>query len=201
MKLRIILIFLLCPLGVNAMDLGTSFGVGDGTYLMSFHGSFRGQRFLKDLELGIGGRYTAFFGSDYTTNPVIDTEQEIIIQNPMVHAVNISFFSSYKLTNSLMMGFNIDLLGLSFGPARPSSDFSNGFDGSPTQLNIFKGASNDEGTLNSEFWLGYLVSSKILLKAGFAHFVGEYETTQSQTDGNNRFRKFNNFLFIGINFT
>jgi long-subunit fatty acid transport protein len=116
----------------------------------------------------------------------------------MISSVNLALFSAYRLHQKWAVGFNIDLIGLSFGPRRESSDFSNGFDGAPTRFNVFKGAENDVGTLNSEVWIGYFLNPNLVLKSGIAHFVGEYETTQSQSGGNNRFRRFNNLLILGI---
>lgn len=207
MRKNLILVFCLIATLIpqwafSEVGVGSSFGFHEKTQIASVYGNIKGSVFSERFKIGVGLRHTSFIGSEYkTTANQPNSGGKVTIKNPRIHAYNLVFFSSFFIGSNWSVGFNLDLIGISHGPRKDEGEFSNGLEGRPTKNNVFKGGSKDDGTLNSEFWVGYNLNSDWLLKAGFAHFVAEYKTTQAQADGTQRFRKFNNFIFIGINYS
>ena len=187
--------------GATSMTLGFS-------HLYGFGSSRR-------FKMGYGLRLSSFFGSDrkFTAAPpdlasqdnpqyfgVGDTFFGINDEpsNSQLNAVNLGLYTEYSITENVLVGFNIDVIGFSFGAEKDGTVYDNAaVDGltiisstsaKPTSFNALLVGNNDIGTLNSEFWIGYKIASNLLVKGAFSYLFTEYTTEGQYQDGNDRFR-------------
>lgn len=135
------------------------------------------------LSVGAGIRATRISASSF---PIYKDSE--LIEEVSVTSLNAAFYSEYKL-NNVRAGFNIDLIGSSFGSSSDIKDSDE--EVNPNGNNYLGGTSADEGTLNSELWLGYQISN-ILLRAGSAHIVTHY--TGKNPEGDKRQRFFDSYF-------
>lgn len=171
----------------GSVDIAANFGEG------SFAGALTWAKFgllskkIDKLEVGYGLRFTSFVGANKFfvtapskyTSPVQDlgtifskTIDEnidtITTATAVTNSLNFAVFIQYAIRPKLEAGFNIDLVGFSFGPSRKFNVISSVFDpnqspvisGSPTRFNLLLTSDNDLGSLNSEFYLRYWVNSR-----------------------------------------
>lgn len=168
---------------------------------------------IPKLKVGYGLRYTTFVGANkyYTTAPAKFTStvqnlgtifsrtiQENIdtITTPtgVTNCLNIGVSIEYAITSRLDAGFNIDVLGFSFGPKQNFNIISSSFDanqspvqtGSPTRWNVLLTSDNDIGSLNSEFFLRYWISNKFAVRVGYSFLFSEYKTENKLSFDNGR---------------
>ncbi|HWZ22325.1 MAG TPA: hypothetical protein VNW06_06695 [Cytophagaceae bacterium] len=157
------------------------------------------------LKIGYGLRFTSYVGankfyrtapSKYTStvqgpgtifssdiNENIDT---IATVTPQVNSMNLSIHIEYNVWRKFDIGFNIDVAGFSFGGRQKVNVISSSFDANqapvlyarPTKFNLLLTSDNDIGSLNSEFFLRYWLSSKIGIRAGYTFLFTEYTTEQ-----------------------
>lgn len=130
------------------------------------------------LSIGVGGRFTSYFGNTqyYDTAPAKLTTgstgprvlfkeiipgnmDSVLIKSPQVNSLNLAINIGYRIVPKLQVGFNIDLVGFSFG-GKVSSTYLNGLQrtsvsAKPTSFNILGIGDNDKGSLNSEFYARY----------------------------------------------
>ena len=200
--------------------IGTSQGSGAIAYVHNWNIGKK-QR----IEVGIGARWTTYFGTkrDFlTAGPAKKTrtsttpfliffagqeEQNfdtLTVQRPLTNSLNLTVNLGYNLSRKWYAGFNIDLIGFSFGRKGSGILTSNGItviepNAKPSTFNVLLTGDHDRGTLNSEFFVKYKLDDRWALKAVYQFIFVEYETeTRKQTfsDGstNSRFRnKANNF--------
>lgn len=110
--------------------------------------------------------------------------------------INIPIHLQYSFGEKLDVGFNIDVVGFSFGKkqtGRFESSASASLDGSqqtasPTAFNLLLVSDNDLGSLNSELYARYWMTPKIGVRAGASFQFVEYVTENLLTFGNDRFR-------------
>ncbi|MFB0907411.1 MAG: hypothetical protein QMB03_03855, partial [Spirosomataceae bacterium] len=109
--------------------------------------------------------------------------------------INIPIHLQYSFGEKLDIGFNIDVIGFSFGKrqtGRFQSSASASLDGSqqtasPTAFNLLV-SDNDLGSLNSELYARYSVTPKIGIRAGASFQFVEYTTDDLLAFGNDHFR-------------
>lgn len=190
-------------------------GVGSGVYTTAIswnrtHGLLKS----KKLRLGYGLRYGIIGGGnlDYTTAPAKLIKDEKIDTLQIKNAMNMNLAANihieYIIIPKLKVGFNIDAVGLAFGPKRTDTRFISSEivgptltpDASPTALSLLLVGNNDIGTLKSEFFAAYAVSSKSWLRAGLDMTFSEYTTNVKLTENNDRFRYKAILLFIGLSY-
>ncbi len=124
-------------------------------------------------------------------------------------AGNFSFLIGYKITPKFEAGFTIDLVGLTIGAKQKgkfeSSDATNlsgqEFEARPTPFNALLIAENDIGTLQSQFYLSYMINSSSALKLGVSYLFTEYTSTQKLANNNDRFRNTVLMGMIGYSYT
>lgn len=181
------------------------------------------------IETGIGARWTTYFGTkkDFlTAGPAKKTrasttpfliffagQQEknfdtLTVQRPLTNSLNLTINLGYNLSGKWYAGFNIDLIGFTFGRKGSAILTSNGKttnepNAKPASFNVLLTGDHDRGTLNSEFFVRYKLKERWTLKGVYQFIFIEYETeTMKQTfsDGstNNRFRNKANNFGIGI---
>lgn len=148
--------------------------------------------------------FLIFFAGQKTEN--WDT---LSLNKSSINSLNVTINLGYNFTQKLNAGFNIDLIGVSFGKKYTSGTFySNGksnasFTARPTLFNLLLTGDHDLGTLNSEFFLAYKLNKSWSVKGLYQFIFTEYETkgvTQTASDGTliNRFRNKANNLGLGI---
>ena len=212
------------------IDITGTFGSSQGTVGASYVYNWKlGKK--RRIEVGLGARWTTYFGTktdfltagpaektrSFTTPFVIffagqqeENFDTLTVQRPLTNSVNLSLNLGYNLSRKWYAGFNIDLIGFSFGRKGSAVLTSNGTtvieaEAKPVPFNILLTGDHDHGTLNSEFFLKYALTDRCCLKALYQFIFVEYETTfieQTFPDGttNNRFRNKANNFGLGVSY-
>lgn len=206
------------------VDVTGTIGNAQGTAAAAYIHNWKIGRKQK-IEAGVGLRWTTYFGTkkDFlTAGPAEKTrtsttpfliffagqeEQNfdtLTVQRPLTNSLNLTINLGYNLSRKWYAGFNIDLIGFSFGRKGSGILTSNGTtriepDAKPASFNFLLTGDHNKGTLNSEFFLKYAIDERWAIKAVYQFIFVEYETENLQQtfeDGtmNYRFRnKANNF--------
>jgi hypothetical protein len=171
----------------------------------------------KKLRLGYGLRFSGFGSSDginYITAPFnltkdpdkIDT---LLVSNPLTMGLNVSLHIEYIIIPRLKIGFNIDAIGVGFGPQQKNNSFiSSNNNGQhdmtpfakPTILNALLIGDRDWGHLGSEFFAAYAINKKLWVRAGMNMTFSEFTTNTKLTFDNDRFRYKAMLIFVGISY-
>ena len=184
----------------------------------------------KKWEIGYGIRSTTFFGTknEFITAPanlartttipfaiVFAGEKEqnldtLNVQRPFTNSINLSANFGYHLSSRLSVGFNIDVIGFTYGRTSSAVLTSNGVTkteiaAKPAPFNLLLTGDNDLGSLNSELFLKYKLNNKWGLKAVYQFLFVEYKTTtikQIAPDGTqvDRFRTKANLFGVGVSY-
>ncbi len=213
-------------LKINYLDLSVGFGQNQVLIASSFT-HYWGIGKKQKLQLGIGARLTNSFGSDQyftTANAKLTSGKtglgvlfaddipanidSFFVGNPQINALNISLNSEYLITKKISVGFNIDLIGFSFGASKTGTYINNGktslVGAKPTSLNVLLVSDNDKGSLNSEIFARYKLNSKWSLRGGAAFLFNEYTTNTAvqQLNGisNDRFRIKSLNVMVGVSY-
>jgi len=215
------------PRSGQLVDLTATLGNSQGLIAASYVYNRRlGKR--RKWEIGIGARWTSYTGanSGFTTAPAklsrsnttpfiivfagqkTENWDTLSVHRPFVNALNASINFGYHFSEQWLAGFNIDLIGFSFGPARSAILTSqatpiNEPRAKPAAFNILLTGDNDYGSLDSEFFLAYSFPGHWSLKAVYSFYFAEYKTTtihQTAPDGTivTRFRNKVNSLGLGL---
>ena len=162
------------------VDLTGTIGAKQGSGAASYVHNWRIGRKRK-IEAGIGLRWTTYFGTkkDFlTAGPAKKTrsytapfliffagqeEQNfdtLTVQRPLTNSLNLAVNLGYNLSRKLHAGFNIDVVGFSFGRKGSAILTSNGTttiepNAKPAAFNALLTGDHDRGILNSEFFLKY----------------------------------------------
>ena len=189
------------------------------------HGLGQSRRF----RIGYGLRLTSAFGrtTDYKTAPpelvkgkgkgsIIglfskDLDENIdTLRLPQTqgHSINLSFNLEYALSRRVELGFNIDVIGFTFGPQQNGTFIANSPIRSPlsgtvqnarlTPFNILLGDKSDRGSLNSEGYVRYRLNPRLSLRTGLSFQFNEYTTNRQLTFDNDRFRSSNLRVLLAI---
>jgi hypothetical protein len=166
------------------------------------------------VRAGAGARWTAFLGGEQRlAAPAARVAGSERLTDSLVgplgwaNAMNLAGHVAVQLTERVAVGANLDLLGVTWGttqvgtlrianasgPATASRVAAN-----PTLFNRFGGGTGDRGTLASEFWLGWDIRRDVRLRVGLNHFVVEHTTPSVAPDGNTRYRRFGNAVFVSF---
>jgi hypothetical protein len=155
------------------------------------------------FNIGYGVRFTTVFHNklDFITAPAkftsdvanLDTLQ---INQGNINALNASIHLQYNLSSKFEAGFNIDALGFSFGKKQTGTYTSSIYTAGKvttqaakiTPFNLLLIGDNDTGSLNSEFYVRYWISSKVAVRAGATFLFTEYTTDKKLSLDNDRFR-------------
>lgn len=211
------------------VDLTGAIGKSQGTVAASYvHNWKLGKR--KKIEAGLGLRWTSYFGTkkDFITAPArlartnttpfliffagqrTDYHDTLTVQRPLTHSVNVSINLGYNFSTKWNAGFNIDLVGFTFGRISSAILTSNGYTkiepvAKPAAFNLLLTGDHDCGSLNSEFFLKYKLTSQWGIKAVYQFVFIEYKTgnvNQVAPDGTivNRFRNKSNNFGLGISY-
>lgn len=164
------------------------------------------------IEIGFGGRFTSYFGSSqyYSSAPASLAADEkksdsLLLQSPQVYALNLAINLGYRISPKFGVGFNIDAIGFSFG-GQKEGVYINGNLGQtasakPTSFNILLVGNNDQGMLNSEFYIRYFFKEKLAVKLAYQYLFTEYTSetkVQQIPEPNDRFRNKAGLFSLGI---
>jgi hypothetical protein len=211
------------------VDLAGTIGSGRGTAALSYVHNWR--LFKKQKwEIGLGLRFTSGFGEkqEYTTAPAklartstipfvivlsgqkTENWDTLTVQRPLVNSLNLSANFGYHFNAKWSAGFNIDLIGFSFGQKTSAILTSNGVTRTEpvakvVPFNLLLTGDLDKGTLNSELFLKYKWNKRWGARAIYQFYFTEYETTtinQVAPDGTEvyRFRQKQNNFGLGLSY-
>jgi hypothetical protein len=197
------------PRWSQTLDLAGGLGSNRFTGAFSWNGSVG---FLDErLRVGLGARFASFFGSGaipYTTaDASLIRENKVntlTVPDPQAHSLNAFFVISLRVVAGLELGFDIDLVGFSFGPSLTGSYAATGpqFEGaqraSVSGFNVFLGGKPDQGQLDSEFYLAYWLTETWAVRAGLSHFATGYTTDAKLDNGADRYRASQNLGFLAL---
>ena len=217
------------PRKTQFVDLTGTVGSSQGSIAASYVHNWRiGKR--KKWEAGLGLRYTGYMGSkkDFTTAPAklsrttttpfiiffagqkTENWDTLNIKRPFINSINISLNFGYNFSEKISAGFNIDLIGFSFGRNESGILTSDGTstnepEAKPSSFNVLLTGDNDIGSLNSEFFLKYKIDNRWGIKAVYQFYFAEYETRtvkQIAPDGTEvyRFRNKANNFGLGVSY-
>lgn len=203
----------------NSVDFSVALGGSQASFAGAYIHNWRlGAK--QKFEVGIGGRMTAYFGSNqyYSTAPAKITTggalfgdpikaniDSLLIASAQIFSVNVMINLGYRFTEKFTVGFNIDAIGLSFGGENKGT-YINGSQvqnaiSNPTTFNALLIGDHDRGSLNSEFYGKYRLNDRWSVKAGLQHLFTEYTTVtkvQQFPEPNDRFRNKSTLFMIGV---
>lgn len=214
------------------VDLTGTIGASQGSVAASYVYNWKfGFGKKKNWEAGIGARLTSSFGSnlEYTTagpakftrtstTPFLiifagqrpENWDTLNVQRTFVSALNITANFGYNFSSKWSGGFNIDLIGGSFGRKSSAVLSSNGAlinepSSKPTAFNLLLTGDHDRGSLNSEFFVKYKLNKSWSIRGVFQYLFTEQTTQnikQQLPDGTsiNRFRNKANNLGVGVSY-
>jgi hypothetical protein len=193
-------------------DLSFGFGNKQGSVVAGYFYNWNLGK-SKKFFIGTGVRFNTFYGTavNFTSAPASLAgdklkEDTLLAPKPSASSMNILINLGYNITPKLQAGFNIDLIGASFGPEGSPVFISNGVStatkAKPAGFNVLLVGNNDRGSLNSEFYARYKITDKFGVKLAYQYFFTELVTTtkvQTLPEANDRFR--NKAALINIGFS
>jgi hypothetical protein len=138
----------------------------------------------------------------------LEEPQSFFVENSQANAINLGLYTDYSITENILVGFNIDVVGFSFGGEKNGIVQTNELlnpivadTAKPTSFNLLLVGDNDIGTLNSEFWIGYRIASNVMVRGAFSYLFTEYTTNGQYQDDNDRFRYKAAQGAVGVSYT
>jgi hypothetical protein len=199
--------------GANQADLGFGIGSSQANITTSYQHDWKiGKK--KNFSIGTGARFTSYFGKDiaFLSAPaslanVESSTDTLLYPSPSVNALNVFINLGVTITPKLTAGFNIDVTGFSFGKNSNATFTGSGITQAttarPTGLNLLLVGNNDKGSLNSQFYLKYLVSQHVGIKVAYQYLFTEVATNtkvQVTPEQNDRFRNKASMGYLGITY-
>jgi hypothetical protein len=206
-----------------AATIGQSQGSVSGSYIDNWK---LGKK--RKWEAGFSARWTNYFGSktEFVTAPArlartnttpfliffagqrTESQDTLTVQRPFTNSVNLAVNFGYNFSNKWSGGFNIDLIGFTFGRRSSAILTSNGEAqtepaAKPASFNLLLTGDHDLGSLNSELFLRYRFNDKWSIRAIYQFLFVEYKTRsvkQIAPDGTmvDRFRNKANTFGFGV---
>lgn len=178
----------------QVFSLGGAFGSGQFIPSIGFGEQLSfGKNY--QLALGSGIRATIFSaeGNTFTglKSPYLSTTITPLVRENMF-ILNVPISAEYQ-GDKIVAGFNIDLIGLTFGRSKDSLSINNyrgtteNLSVKPTQFNFALGSA---GNTNSEVYVGFRIREEITIKAGVS-FLFTKLNLRSTTD--EQIKKIGNF--------
>lgn len=119
----------------------------------------------------------------------------LVLSGSAVNMLNLSIHLGWRFNDKWAVEFNIDAIGLSFGPEQSGvytsdsmPEFNGAVNANPTSPNYLLIGDNDIGSLSSGLKVSYLFSANwgVYVRAGY--LFTEYTTENKLALGNDRFR-------------
>jgi hypothetical protein len=215
----------------RSIDLAGTIGSSQGSGALSYIYNWRFGKARK-IEAGLGVRLTSVTGNKLTyttagparltrsfTAPFViffagqktENWDTLTVGQPFVNALNVTINLGYRFNPKLSAGFNIDLIGATFGQKSSSVFKSDGKTSTdpaskPTTFNLLLTGDHDRGSLNSEFFLKYQFTEKWGVRAIYQFLFTEYTAAnvrQIAHDGTviDRFRNKANNFGVGVSYS
>ena len=217
--------------GINQfLDLSGTAGSSQGSAAFAYVHNWKLWKKRK-FEIGVGARFTSYFGTktDFiTAGPAKYTRSftfpfliffagqkeenfdTLTVQRPFTNSLNITANLGYSFSPKWYLGFNIDVIGVTFGRKGSAVFQSNGASqtepgAKPAAFNVLLTGDHDRGTLNSEFFVSYKVAPNWRIKGIYQFLFVEYETASVQQQIHNgpvntRFRNKANNFGLGVTY-
>ncbi|GAA4358719.1 hypothetical protein GCM10023185_24630 [Hymenobacter saemangeumensis] len=151
------------------------------------------------FQAGLGGRVSYFWSgrNEFDNQNGPGKAALLTVEEPRLLAFNVAFHVRARVAGPVSLGFNLDMLGATFGPDRsgmllPDMPFQR--PPRPVWNNLLLGGTADRGSLNSEFYASLALPHRLSLRGGWSHIVTAYEV-----DGT-RYRRFHNLAVLGISY-
>ena len=166
----------------------------------------------KQWRIGGGLRFSSYQGSNinYLSAPAkyagkSELTDTVTVASAQQNNLALMLTATYRIKSKFEVGFNIDLVGYSFGADKSATFVSNGIfkpttvtAGTPTALLV---GPNDVGMIRAEFMIGYWISDKTMIRLGLTSLNTEYKTATELQAGNSRFRANSQIPFIAITYS
>ncbi len=131
---------------------------------------------------------------------------EMRFEHSQITSLNVLAQFLYRWREEWSVGFNIDVIGASFGklrkgrynPRKEDANWPQEASGRPTPFNLLLGDDNDRGSINSELYVHKNLIDGWGIKLGIVHAFTEYTMKQKLRKNNDRFRKKNYLPTIGL---
>ncbi len=211
------------PTSFKFVDLDGAIGNSEGTLAFSLNFD---KNLGKKQRIVVGGgvRFTSYFGKNqyYITAPAEITSGDtgpgvifkenieanidtFLVKTAQVNSLNLLITLGYNVSPKLLLRFNIDVIGFSFGKSA-NGNYINGSQGGmessdPSPFNLLLVSDNDKGSLNSAFFARYLINDKWGIKGGAQFHFTEYTTdtyVQQYPEPNDRFRNKSLMFMLGV---
>ena len=211
----------------NYKFIDANLAIGDSEGSLAFSLNYdRGVGKRKKIIIGLAGRLTSYFGKNqyYVTAPAALTSgstgpevlfkenieanmDTFLIKTSQVNCFNLALTLGYNLSERILLRFNIDVIGFSFGQS-VNGNYINGTEGAmesanPSVFNLLLISDNDKGSLNSEFFVRYLLNDKWAIKGGIQFLFTEFTTdsdVQQFPEPNDRFRNKSLMFSAGVSY-
>jgi hypothetical protein len=210
----------------NYFDFSTSFGQRQYATAASWS-HLHGIGKSKKIKVGYGIRMTKYLGFDqnFITAPARLTSKKedisvlfsktydenldtLSIKRSQAIFLNASINLAYQLFPRVLIQFNIDAAGVTFGKERSGDYTSSIYSGektdkkaAPTRYNLLLTSDNDIGSLNSEIFGTYWIKPDLGIKVGASYMFVEYKTEDKLAFNNDRFRNKAWMGMIGISYS
>jgi hypothetical protein len=150
------------------------------------------------LQAGLGGRVTYFWGpaNELDRQNGAAPPAALVVPQPRLLALNLALHLRARVAGPVRLGFNLDLLGASFGPGRTAETTSSAAipEVRPVRNNVLLGGLADQGTLNSELYASLALPHHLSVRGGWSHVVTAYEVNDT------RYRRFRNLAALGLSY-
>lgn len=167
------------------------------------------------FKIGYGLRLAGVFGSDvrYSSSPPKlandkNLRDTLCAESPKTFLLNAGFYTSYDLHPRLILGANIDLIGVSIGPETDgllhSTDLVNdtlSVVSQPSLLNAYLLGKNSKGSIDAEVYLAYKINPKWRVKVGVQRLFTEQKTENKDLQNNDLYRSRIYLATIGVIWT
>jgi hypothetical protein len=158
----------------------------------------------KPFAVGLGARVTYAHSADRDLQAIDPSSENdgLSLRADKFNQANVALyvFTTLRLLPRLMVGANVDLVGLTVGStthATQNNLLGSRVDVSATSPSLLMGTKKDYGLLQSEFFLGYELFPSLWIRGGMSYQHVELKTS-SKINGQERFGGFIPGWFVGV---
>lgn len=182
------------PARAQQLDLSASVGAGNGSWRAA-GGAAWSVGLRPWLRVGLGPRLSRFGGDakPYRLKGDAPSAPSRLSLSPNVWALNLAVSAEVRPVRRLLLGGNLDLTGIAFGPERERA----GLRVAPARWSLFRYGNQDLGSLNSEAYVG-LHFTAVTVRVGMSHFVTGYRV---RGPGSARYLRFDTVPFVALSWT
>ncbi len=195
------------------VDMSLGMGSKIFTGSVSWHKMFN-VAWKKRIKLGAGLRFSmanvikSMYLTAFPSRPDAGTYDSLFFDDHTIYSLNLTFHADGSLTKWLDAGFNIDIVGISFGDITDASYRSATFlpatsteQAKPELLNVFAFGNNNLGTTNTQFYLRIWPGENFYLMAGYSLYHITENTENTLNFSNNRFILSAHMVFVSLGWT